>query len=251
MNVLTPLAAGLAVSAVAMSAHALPVLLNFEVPEIQNLSTTPYANQGVTFSNLVGIESIPAPHVNAIISGDLHDGSKAIRSVFPTPGIPGTTVTFESGQGFTSVFSFIYSSNQTLLFGVNYIDAFNAAQTFNAELSATFAPNIGPAQTDLDFDPPLAGCGQAGSLQTGDPIFCKWAEVTATSLGLPLTGSLTSLTFAHSLSADTPPGAALDKFQFNNNHAALPPVPEPSTYALMALGLLGIGVATRRRMHRT
>ena len=33
-------------------------------------------------------------------------------------------------------------------------------------------------------------------------------------------------------------------------YGAAPPIPEPSTYALMALGLAALGVATRRRKER-
>jgi len=70
----------------------------------------------------------------------------------------------------------------------------------------------------------------------GDPTgaFCNW-----TPIGVAFAGTAMSINFG-----GTANYTGYDNITFG---ADVPVIPEPSTYALMALGLAGIGLATRRR----
>lgn len=71
---------------------------------------------------------------------------------------------------------------------------------------------------------------------SGDPTgaFCNW-----TPIGVAFAGTAKSINFG-----GTANYTGYDNITFG---ADVPVIPEPSTYALMALGLAGIGLATRRR----
>lgn len=66
---------------------------------------------------------------------------------------------------------------------------------------------------------------------------------TTTACGLPLCG-------ANYAPLNDNGVFALNTFAFIQEHGGTPPIPEPSTYALMLLGLAGIGLAVRRRKDR-
>jgi len=71
---------------------------------------------------------------------------------------------------------------------------------------------------------------------SGDPsgAFCNW-----TAIGVAFAGTAKSINFG-----GTANYTGYDNITFGTD---VPVVPEPSTYALMALGLAGIGLVTRRR----
>ena len=225
---------GAGLCGVAMSASAV-VTVDFE-GSIPPLSTTDFGNYSIpdiTFSNALGVSAAPAPGFENF-TNQPNSGDEAIRILLGTVNL--TTVTF--GSGFSGDhFSFAYSSNQTLFADVNFASSTGSGST-PFSFGATFLPNTVPAVTDPNSG--LSGCGT--NLGTS-PIFCAWKQSGDVSV---LAGStITSITFKHSPSSDTPPGALLDDFNF---YPVGQPVPEPSTYALMVLGLLGIGFAGRRRM---
>ena len=84
--------------------------------------------------------------------------------------------------------------------------------------------------------------------------FIDWNTVAAgPPIGSPpanqfeFSGSISYITFRNDQSNDFSRGALVDNFRFD--YPIQSNVPEPSTYVLMLLGLLGIGFTTRRRMH--
>ena len=84
--------------------------------------------------------------------------------------------------------------------------------------------------------------------------FIDWNTVAAgPPMSLPsanrfeFSGNISYITFRNDQSNDFTRGALVDNFKFD--YPIQSNVPEPSTYVLMLVGLLGIGFATRRRMH--
>ena len=119
--------------------------------------------------------------------------------------------------GFTTGFSFFYSSATAA--SVTVWDGLGATgnQLGSLNLTAQFNGN---------------NCG-------GDPNgqFCNW-----TAVGVAFAGTAMSIDFG-----GTANRTAFDDITFGSKDPGPPPIPEPSTYALMALGLAGIGFVARRR----
>ncbi|MBE2243829.1 MAG: PEP-CTERM sorting domain-containing protein [Burkholderiaceae bacterium] len=116
-------------------------------------------------------------------------------------------------NGFDTGFSFYYSS------------AFAATVTVWDGLDGT-GNLLGSIDLDAQYN---IGC-------SGDPNgqYCNW-----TPIGVAFAGTAMSINFG-----GTANYTAYDNITFG---ADVPVIPEPSSYALMALGLAGIGLATRRR----
>ena len=133
---------------------------------------------------------------------------------------PSTIMFFLSGTavlnyapGFTSGFSFYYSSSTDA--DVNVYSGENATGT----LLGTIHLN---AQA-------FNGC-------SGDPTgqFCNWSAA-----GVAFAGIAKSIDFGGTVNQ-----TGYDNITFGSS---VPTIPEPSTYALMALGLAGVGAIARRR----
>jgi hypothetical protein len=133
---------------------------------------------------------------------------------------PSTIMFFLSGTtdlnyapGFTSGFSFYYSSSTDA--DVNVYSGENASGT----LLGTIHLN---AQA-------FNGC-------SGDPTgqFCNWSAA-----GVAFAGIAKSIDFGGTVNQ-----TGYDNITFGSS---VPTIPEPSTYALMALGLAGVGAIARRR----
>ncbi len=115
--------------------------------------------------------------------------------------------------GFDTGFSFYYSSSTAA--SVTVYDGLNGTGNVLGTL----------ALTAQGFD----NCG-------GDPSgdFCNW-----TAVGVAFAGTAKSIDFG-----GTANQTGFDNITFGSD---VPVIPEPSTYALMALGLAGIGFVARRR----
>ena len=115
--------------------------------------------------------------------------------------------------GFTTGFSFFYTSSTAAT--VNVYDGLNATGNLlgSLNLNAQFNQNC-----------------------SGDPTggFCNW-----TAVGVAFAGTAKSIDFG-----GTANQTGFDDITFGS---VTPGVPEPSTYALMALGLAGVGFVARRR----
>jgi len=115
--------------------------------------------------------------------------------------------------GFTTGFSFFYTSSTAAT--VNVYDGLNATGNLlgSLNLNAQFNQNC-----------------------SGDPTggFCNW-----TAVGVAFAGTAKSIDFG-----GTANQTGFDDITFGS---VTPGVPEPSTYALMALGLAGVGFLGRRR----
>jgi hypothetical protein len=119
------------------------------------------------------------------------------------------TATMNVAAGFVDSLSFYYSSGQNVLDAVSIYSGLNGTGTLLATLSL-----FGNAQTGCDDTP-----------------YCRF--------------DLTSVHFAGVAKSVNFGGNASDVVYDNVSFAAA--VPEPSTYALMALGLVGLAAVKRRR----
>ena len=119
--------------------------------------------------------------------------------------------------GFTTGFSFFYTSATAA--SVTVWDGLGATGNILGSLNLT-------AQFNGN------NCG-------GDPSgqFCNWSPV-----GVAFGGTAMSIDFG-----GTANRTGFDDITFGSKDPGPPPIPEPSTYALMALGLAGIGFVARRR----
>ncbi len=119
--------------------------------------------------------------------------------------------------GFTTGFSFFYSSSTAA--SVTVWDGLGATGNQLGSLNLT-------AQ-------------HTGNNCVGDPngTFCNW-----TAVGVAFGGTAMSIDFG-----GTANQTGFDDITFGSRNPGPPPIPEPSTYALMALGLAGIGFVARRR----
>ena len=156
-------------------------------------------------------------NATAIVDSDARGGT----GPFANEPSPDTVMVFvdsnhaivDYAAGFSTGFSFFYSSSAAAT--VTVWDGLGGTGTQLGTL------NLAP----LTFD----NC-------SGDPTgaFCNWA-----ALGLAFSGTAKSIDF----------GGAANSTGFDNITfgSITPGIPEPSTYAMLALGLAGIGFASRSR----
>ena len=139
----------------------------------------------------------------------------------PTPTsilffLSGTAATLNYAAGFDTGFSFYFSSSTTDG-NIQVFDGLNGTGTLLASITL-------PQQFNT-------GCptGSTGS-------YCNW-----TPIGVAFNGTAKSINFG-----GAPNYIGFDNVTFGAT-TPVPSIPEPSTYALMALGLAGIGFVARRR----
>lgn len=179
---------------------------------------------------VLDFEGIAAPGTNAPIGNyyaslgvSFNDDALAINgyngSNEPTPTsvlffLSGSAATLNYANGFDTGFSFYFSSNSDNGM-VTVYDGLNSTGNVLAQLAL-------PKQANTNCPPGSVG------------YYCNW-----TAIGVAFAGTAKSIDFA-----GAPNYIAFDNVTFGSD---TPVVPEPSTYALMALGLAGIGFAARRR----
>ncbi len=199
-----------------LPATASVITLNFEgagdqaqLLDFYNGGTDSVGNSGSNYG--VGFGSNALSLVDADAGGSGNFGNE------PSPNtimffLSGTAV-LNYAPGFTTGFSFYYSSSTDAV--VNVYSGLNATGTLLGSIHLN-------AQA---FD----GC-------SGDPTgqFCNWSAA-----GVAFAGTAMSIDFGGTVNQ-----TGYDNITFGS---ATPTVPEPSTYALLALGLAGVGAIARRR----
>ncbi len=168
-----------------------------------------------------------------------------------------TDATLNRASGFTGSFSFYFSSQSNL--SVRLWDQVNGT---GSALNMSAVVTDGGIENNELFkrvnNTPLSsgsliafdaqsglGCNTAGP--GGNPYYCNWSFVTVQFSGTARSISFSNLggTFGLGEGDAGSFGTGIDGIRLYN---AIDSVPEPATYALMALGLLGIGIARRRQM---
>lgn len=177
---------------------------------------TKYAQDlGVSFSpgTLSGI-SQDAGGLGDYPSAQLPSGVGALVSLTTRRLIEG-----QLNQGFGVGVSFAYSA-----------DASVTVSLFNAD---------GKLILSRELTPSIVGSDCAGQ---NDRYFCKWQQESIDLKG----AEVRSFKFEGLVAVDNLTFGSLTPFAGE----VLTPIPEPSTYALMALGLAGVAAAARRRQDK-
>ena len=215
----TAIAAASLVAAMA-PAMAAVVVLDFEgVGDLANINnfynggTDSLGNSGVNYGVAFSTATLGIVDSDAG-GGDIANEPSGQTAMF---FLDASNSVLNVAAGFTTGFSFFYTSASAA--SVSVWDGLGATgnQLGTLNLTAQFNGN---------------GC-------VGDPNgqFCNW-----TAVGVAFAGTAMSIDFG-----GTANQIAFDDITFGSKDPGPPPIPEPSTYALMALGLAGIGFVARRR----
>ena len=198
-----------AIATPALAAQAAPITLDFEGVESFS-SVGDFYNGGTDGAGNSGTD-----YGVSFTSSGLGLSNDALGDYFsnaPTPGsilfATDDALFMNVAAGFADYASFFYSSSVSAPLVVNIYSGLNGT----GSVLGSFSLNLN-AQ---------AGCN--------DTMFCNFEKTSVVFAGI-----------GHSIGF----GATAGTVGFDN--VVLNPVPEPSTYALLAFGLAGIGLATRRR----
>lgn len=202
------------------TANAALIVLDFEgvghtaqVLNFYNGGTDSMGNSGTNYGIQFGVNAL------GVIDGDVGGGATGNIANEPSPS---TALFFLTGSavlnyapGFTTGFSFYYSSSTAA--SVNVYDGLNATGNLLASI-------------------PLAA--QFNVSCTGDPTgaYCNW-----TPIGAAFAGIAKSIDFGGGVNL-----TAYDNITFGSERPVIE-TPEPALAGLMGLGLLGLGLARRRK----
>ena len=132
-----------------------------------------------------------------------------------------------------TVMFFLDANNAILTVAAGFDTGFSFYYSSSTAATVTVWDDVGGTGNLLgSLDLSAQGFDNCGGDPTG--AFCNW-----TAVGVAFAGTAKSINFG-----GTANQTGFDNITFG---ADVPVIPEPSTYALMALGLAGIGLATRRR----
>jgi PEP-CTERM motif len=236
----TAYAAGLCLGLTATAACAVDTItLNFDGATHLSASSlsTLYSAQGVTFSNAQGI----------VWGNSTDEGQSWFDQDNDATTNDGTVIGFGTSGNLTGVLTFTPGAGDDRV-GISTLafDYSAAGQTFFKAFDGSGAPVMLRNSTGGSFvselslpgnNPIVEGQSLPCSDATDDARFCMWGPASFT-----FASAVRSITFSTSTVANN---SLLDNMQLSMVHAAH--VPEPSTYALLTLGLAGIAFYTRRR----
>ena len=143
---------------------------------------------------------------------------------------------FANEPSASTVMFFLDAANSVLNVAAGFSTGFSFFYTSSTAASVTVWDGLGATGNLLGS---LNLTAQFNENCSGDPsgVFCNW-----TSVGILFGGTAKSIDFG-----GTANQTAFDDITFGSKDPGVPAIPEPSTYALMALGLAGIGFVARRR----
>ena len=227
-------------------AYAVPVLLNFEAVSENNQNVNNlYSGNGATFgvnppgggAFATGVLNIP-PFVGFTPGqfyfqdtptggGSIHGHSALQLPQFQQAPNTSTPALLSFENAIVGTFEFSYASRNGLSVTINSVS--NGSRVVNFE--STDGGNSPVCQFQSTIDKPV----------------CNWqsSQFDFNSLFSGTGVSVASIGFAY-LGVSYDGYGYVDNMKYDNGVALA--VPEPSTYALMTLGLLGIGLVARRRM---
>jgi PEP-CTERM motif len=196
------------------AASAAPIVLTFEgTANMQPIGNYYNGGSGTNY----GISFSEAAH--GLVDQDAGGGGNIANEPSPNTvmvflNINNTVLNYSAG--FTTGLSFFYSAGRDATARV--YDGLNGTGNLLGTLSLPIQYN--------------------GNACSGDPtgLYCNWTEA-----GLAFSGVARSIDFS-----GTENFVAFDNITLGST-TAVAPVPEPTTFALMAMGLAGVGFAARRR----
>lgn len=214
MNLIKNALAAASLAAMMVPAMADPIVLDFE--GIGNGTAVGNFYNGGGGTNY-GVQFSPA--TLALVDSDAGGGGNFANE--PSPNtimffLDANNAILNLAAGFTSGFSFFYTSSTAA--DVTVWDGLNGTGTLlgTISLTAQFTNNC-----------------------SGDPTgtFCHWDAI-----GVAFAGTAKSINFG-----GTANQTGYDNITFGSATPVVAGIPEPSTYAMLALGLAGVGFVARRR----
>lgn len=214
MRFLKTALAAVAFAVIAAPASAAIITLDFEgagnqaaLLDFYNGGTDSAGNSGTNYGIQFGSNALSIIDIDAGGSGNFGNEPSPDTILFFLTG----SAVLNYAPGFDTGFSFFYSST-TFAGSVNVYDGLNATGNLLGSIALP-ALGVGPGDPNGDFS--------------------NWAAV-----GLAFDGTARSIDF----------GGTVNQIGYDNiTFGSAVPIPEPSIYALMALGVGGIFLAARRR----
>ena len=208
-------------------------------------------------SNLIFITNQAGVNNNSLYLQVYNTKSPSGTAPFPAPAPGGNFVEADGNPSFEESFSYqLHGLTPGQTYQLSFYQAAGQQQGFNGDTTNRWIVGLG---TPGGFNVTPIGGGFDGyslvdpngsvavsplmSVPTGD--YVPWEEVTVTLKADSTDDLLTFLAWGdNGNTANLPPMAFLD---IANNGAAATPVPEPSTLALTAVGVFGLGLVYLRQ----